>query len=327
MAAVAANQVQVVKTLMPRLSQDACKAIAGVALCCAVRRGYDEMVDLLHNPPLHSDLLLSGAWCWVSSESMAFTLSKYSLPDRVFWWSAAPLECIRVVVSSGVVNLNDSDVLRNVDSFPVLRYLISAGADVHNTKALIHLCKLGNLRCAMLLARSGYDVNRLFEPNNHLPFPCALHTVAANNGCCNPLRMARFLLENGADPNLPARCLVNGKEMHLSPLTCCAFGFVRGSLQGSADVNATINMMKLLVAHGAVSARWTYTCSTFKIREWLACLDVPQGDTTKEQLLEYVKTIPKAPVPCPVEVLLYTMCIFVVAIFIHWSFTRETTGE
>ncbi len=111
------------------------------------------------------------------------------------------------------------------DNAPVVKLLLERGARVHDGESIYHAAELNHRECLELLLAYGAEISARQQPWDNT----VLYFVVSANGSVDG---ARWLLEHGADPNVPST------KLDETPLQ-------RAAALGNAA------MVELLLAHGA----------------------------------------------------------------------------
>ena len=289
--AVKARDLQKVRSLLgQKIDVNARSTDGATALLWAVHANDDELADLLiragadvnaSNDYRMTPLALA---CTNGNAGMVARLVKAGAdPNTVIATGESPImtcaatgnvDAVRILLAHGA-NVNAAELHNNQTALmwaaaerhpEVVRVLMEAGAELRARSrqgfTVLHFAaREGDLETTRLLLAAGIDVNIRSDPDASLKgrgpafdamrsggsTPLLVATVRGN------VPLARFLLEQGADPNIdsagftPLHWAVATWEGDLSnPM----FGF-SDPMSGIPDRQAKIALVKALLAHGA----------------------------------------------------------------------------
>lgn len=117
------------------------------------------------------------------------------------------------------------------------RVLLEAGADPNDGESIYHAAEKYHIECLELLAEFGVKVSDRIRPWNNTPLYFVLGHKPSSGMAATARKGVQWLLENGADPNVPAYEF-EGRPIHLVASNGWDVELLDLMFQKGADINA-----------------------------------------------------------------------------------------
>ncbi len=215
---------------------------AAILLCIEIANQEADQFTLLHSAAYHGQMTRARILLWFGADVNAGTKLEKATPIEMALMNKHN-EMARYLFSKGAyIDKRNSSKYGALNwglacDFDVFKWLVDNGADLTPTpkggSVLVNACAYGKMDYVKYLLQHGVPINECNPISGHSPIQVAVDR--------KHYEMAKYLLENGADPNLNNNVhntleLAKSDEMRQLLLS---YGAVPSATAGASDTNAS----------------------------------------------------------------------------------------